>query len=130
MLFPLVAVTVIVGEPIPVGVSVSDQWPEPSAMADAVAAAPPAGVSASASTSACGAVVPVTVIDGVVIVVPGAGEVIVTRQHTGHPVRDVAVRDDVGRLEVAPGAEVERQPGHRGLGPGERAGRADRLAVW
>ncbi|MGZ4297723.1 MAG: hypothetical protein ACXVE4_10790 [Solirubrobacteraceae bacterium] len=82
---PFVAVTVIVGEPIPVGVSVSDQWPEPSATADPVAAAPPAGVSASASTSAWGAVVPVTVIDGVVIVVPGAGEVIVTGSTPGIP---------------------------------------------
>ena len=76
-----------------------------------------------------GVVVPVTVTVGVVTVAPGAGEVTVSGSVPRQPVRDVPVGDDVGRLEVAARAEVERQPGVRGLRPGQRAGRARGLAV-
>jgi hypothetical protein len=81
---PSVAVAVIVLEPKLTG-SVSDQFPEPSAVAEAIAAAPPRNPDASATTFAPGAVVPVTSTLELSIVVPPDGEVIVTGSMPGIP---------------------------------------------
>ena len=84
MFRPSVAVTVIVLEPKLTG-SVSDQFPDPSAVVDAIAAAPPRNPDASATTFAPAVVVPVTSTLELSIVVPPVGEVIVTGSEPGIP---------------------------------------------
>ncbi len=66
--------------------SVSDQLPDPSAVVDAIAAAPPRNPDASATTFAPAVVVPRHVDGGELsIVVPPDGEVIVTGSEPGIP---------------------------------------------
>ena len=81
------------------------------------------------STVAPGAVVPVTVTVGVVTVRPVGRRGDRHRQRPRRPGPDVPVADDRGLLQRPAGAEREDQPGLLGLRPGQRRGRAGRLAV-